>query len=391
MRGFVQARVMTRGRGILPGPAAVLLAGCAGDAPGDAATALPGPLPPERRETDGVVYVTNHAPAEALNMFTGPPGESAPLLFLGGRSATPLPDGGSAWADMEGARVVRFDRDGRVSGTFSGGPERGDVLTRPAFVAGTGDALLAVEIDGRTLSFRAGKPVVWQEAEVPGAVVGGRGALRAATRTVFDVSFSPLAEADPLLWIGGEEGLRPVGQVEVPEQAMLAPLVNAGWVAPDGDEAVYFASALRPELRRYGADGTLDWTATWPREGVFEPRFGVSGSTLTPVFRLIQQALAVGPDGRVYVLATRGDEGPADHLLVFDPDGTWTREGDVSPRQALYVGRRGHVYAADAATALAEDLAPAPRVAFAPFDLPALDGGAGLRLDDYRGRGVRRN
>jgi thiol-disulfide isomerase/thioredoxin len=271
---------------------------------------------------------------------------------------------------------------------LSGGPEGGESLARPAFVAVTRDLMLAVEIDGRTLAFRDGEPVAWREAGSPGAEVGGRGALRAATRTVFDVTFSPLAKGDPLLWIGGEDGFRPVGEVHMPEQAMLAPLANAGWVAPDGDEAVYFASALRPELRRYGADGSLQWTATWPREGVAEPRFGVSGSTLTPLFRLIQQALTVGPDGRVYVLVTRGSDGPADRLLVFDRDGTWVRDGDVDPWQGLYVGRRGHVYAADATEALAEGPSHGERTAFAPFALPSLGGGPDLRLEDYRGRVV---
>ena len=388
MRGLLQARLGARGRGFFPGRAAVRVVGCVGDGPGEAAIALPEQSRPTRTRVDGVAYVTNHAPAETLNLFAGPPRERAPLLFLGGMAATPLPDGGSAWADLEGGRVVTFDRNGRVSGTLSGGPVGGEPLARPAFVVATDSLLLAVEIDGRSLAFREGKPVAWREAESPGAVVGGRGGLRAATRTVFDVTFSPLAEGDPLLWIGRDEGLRPVGRVEVPEQAMLAPLANAGWVALDGDEAVYFASALRPELRRYDADGTLEWIATWPREGVTEPRFGVSGSTLTPVFRLIQQAIAVGPDERVYVLATRGSDGPADRILVFDRDGTWVGDGAVEPGRGLYVGRRGHVYEADADAVLAEKPSREARTAFVSFELPALDGGPSLRLDDYRGRVV---
>lgn len=386
MRGSSQIRVRARGRG--PGLAVALLIACSGDAPGEAGTPLPDPPPPSRVQAEGVVHVTNHGPRETLNLFDGPPRERAQLLFLGGRAATPLPDGGSAWADLERARVVTFDGRGHASGSLSGGPEGADPLSRPAFVAGTAEELLAVEIDGRALTFRGGQATAWRSAPVPGAMVGGRGQLRAATRTVFDVAFSPLASGDPLLWIGVGDALRPVDTVTVPDQALLAPLVNAGWVAPDGNEAVYFASALRPELRRYDADGTLAWIATWPREGVVEPRFGVSGSTLTPVFRLVQQALAVGPDGYVYVLATEGEDGPAHRLLVFDRAGTWLREGRVDPWQALYVGRRGHVYGSDPATALAEGGREGPRQAFAPFDLPGLGGGPGVRLDDYRGRVV---
>lgn len=376
-----------RGRGRIPGLVAALLVGCGGS-PGDAARALPGSEPATRLERDGTVFVTNHAPAEALNLFEGPPAERAPLLFLGGRAATPLPDGGSVWADMDGARLVLFDRRGRISRTLEGGPTGGEPLTRPGFAAWDDGGILAVEIDGRTLAFRDGEPTGWRDPAVPGSVVGGRGALRAATRTVFDVTFSPLAQGDPLLWMGVGDALRPVDRVTVPEQALLAPLANAGWVATDGDDAVYFASALRPELRRYRADGTLEWVATWPHEGAREPRFGVSGSTLTPLFRLIQQAVAVGPDRRVYVLATRGDDGPADRLLVFDRDGTWVREGDMDPWQALYVGRRGHVYRAEPEAALAEGPSQGPRQPFPPFDLPSLVSGPGLRLEEYRGRVV---
>lgn len=297
----------------------------------------------------GVQHVENHGPVETLALYDVLPRKGASLLFLRGRAATLLPGGGSAWADLDEGRLLHFDEAGAVSGA------------RPE--GGSPSALL-------------------------GAVVGGTGPLLAATRTVFDITLTPLGPGDPLLWISRGDDMVGVDHVDVPEQALLAPVANAGWVAPDGGRGVYLASALRPELRRYAPDGTLEWIATWPRDGVREPRFGVSDGTLTPVFRVVQQALAAGPDGRAYLLVTTGSECPADRLLVFDRDGTQLREGAVEPWDALYVDAGGHVYRASPESALARASGGLERAPFAPFDLPALGGRESVRLADHAGKVV---
>jgi thiol-disulfide isomerase/thioredoxin len=324
---------------------------------------------------------------EELIVYGAPGDFGATLLFLGGRAATPLAGGGSAWADLEGGRVVRFSERGVVEAVLGGAPQTGGPLTQPGFVAMDGDVLLAVELDGRTLRFGEDGPLAWQAGPTPWGGVGGHGVI-AASRTVFDIAIQPLMPTEPLVrtWDGVES--RALGRITMPEQAMLAPVVNSGWVAtsPAGD--VYFASAVRPELQRFGADGELLWVATWEHDGAFEPTFGATGGTLTPRFRLTQQAVAVGPDGWIYVLATTGDDGPADRVLVFDDQGELARSAPLSAQGAIYVGKGGHVFGTTAEEALARTEASRSQMAFEPFSLPALDGNGTVELASHTGKVV---
>ena len=158
--------------------------------------------------------------------------------------------------------------------------------------------------------------------------------------------------------------------------------VSAGVPAAVGE---VYAAALRPELHRFAADGSPEWVATWPREGVEESRFGIAQGTLVPEFRLIQQAVVEGPDGTLYA---RGDEGPADRLLVFDSDGRLMRAGIVDPWGAIYVGHNGHVYTSPSPEALACGEAVASAGLFADFALPELGGETQIRLGDHLGKTV---
>lgn len=325
---------------------------------------------------------------EELVVYEELPAGDVTLLFLAGRAATPAPDGGSAWADLEGGRVIRFDADGGVEAVLAGAPEGGAPLTQPAFVAFEGGDVLAVELDGRALRFRGGRPLRWEAAPAGTGWTGGADGARASSRTLFDIDLAPLAPTDPLAWLEQGGSVTPLGRVSIPPQAMLAPVANAGWAAPTPGGGVYFAWALRPEIIRFRRDGSVAWTAVWNRPGVEEPRFGITSGTLTPVFRVIQQAMTVGPDGRVYVLATTGEQGPADRLLVIDGDGTLLREGRVGPYDAVYVDPRGHVYRAPRASALARSSEAGRTARFASFDLPVLGGAGRVRLEEHRGHVV---
>ena len=349
MGAGITSRILGRGRGLGPGLVVLSALACGDGGPGPPGDPIESYRPPIRTQLEGADHLDNWGPAEALTLYEELPRGGISLLFLEGRAAVPLPDGGSVWTDLDGGRVIRFDGAGAVATV---------------------------------------KPGVPEVSPLPGAAVSGTGELVAATRTVFDITLTPLGSRDPLLWISRGNEVTPVDRIEMPSQALLAPVVNAGWVAPEQDRAVYFAWALRPELRRYDPDGTLQWISTWPRDGVRETRFGASSGTLTPVFRLIHQALAVGPDGRAYVLATTGDEGFADRLLVFESDGTLVREGAVGPRDALYVDERGHVYRAPSAVALARSSIDVGRTPFASFDLPELEGEGSVRLSDHAGKVV---
>jgi thiol-disulfide isomerase/thioredoxin len=378
-----------RGRSFGSGLAVLFAVACADAGPGPIGEAVARYEEPLVEAVDGTTRVENRGPAETLIVYGNLPSRDLTLLFLDGRSATPLRDGGSAWADMEGGRVVRFDGDGVVREVLAGAPAQGPPLTRPAFIAFEGESVLAVEIDGGALRFTDSEAVGWRPATMPGQMVGGSGRPVAATRTVFDIVIAPLSPDEPLLWTeDGSGGVRAVGRIRMPAQAMLAPVVNSGWVAPAPDGSIVYASAVRPELQRFGPDGSLEWVATWTREGVAEPAFGIADGTLVPRFRLIQQAVVVGPDRRIYVLATTGDEGPADRLLVFEPDGTLLREARIDAEAAIYLATSGHVYSVASEEALARTEADRSTVVFEAFVLPELDGDGEVRLEDYRGKVV---
>lgn len=357
--------------------------------------------PPEVGVSDDVRVVTNSGAAERLVFYDQLPPRGVTLLFLRGRSATPTPDGGSAWADMEGGRVIVFDKDGVVGSVLGGRPDEGPALAQPAFVALDDGSVLAVEGDGSALRFSGPEAQRWIGSSTPGSLVGGGDRPLAAFRTLFDIQLVPLSPEEPLLWVGDRPGaLSPVGSIDMPGQAMLAPVVNSGWAAPLADGSVAFASAVRPELRLFGADGELRWKASWPHAGVSEPGFAISEGTLVPRFELIGQALVEGPDHNLYALAaiegaepgsTPDPSGSADsrrRLLVFDGDGVLVREGIVDGEAAIYVGARGHVYVADATDAHSRTEAVASLPPFEPFDLPDLLGSENVRLEEHHGKVV---
>jgi len=383
-----------RGRGSRLGPASVIGAGlllvsACDRGPGPVSDPVAGAEAAVVEEVDGVRYVSSRRAPERLILYTELPDRDLTLLFLQGRSATPDEEGGSAWADLEGGRIVHFDEDGVVQRVLGGAPADGPPLTRPAFAALGDSDLWAVEIDGGALRFADSEAKDWLGVAPPGPVVGGGGRPLAATRTVFDIQIAPLPAGAPLLWRGSRiDGLEPVGRIRMPEQAMLAPIVNSGWVAPTPDGAVVYASAVRPELQRFGSGGELEWVSSWVHGSDFEPGFKIAEGTLVPSFRLIQQAAVVGPDGLVYVLATTGEQGPADRLLVFGADGALLREASVQGDEAIYLARSGHVYAAPAEDALARTEASLSAVDFQAFALPELGGDGEVRLEDHRGKVV---
>lgn len=395
-RSGVTGKMVLRGRGGSSGPASVcrrlvtvtsLLVGCTSPAPGPAGEPVADYVPPDVLDgADGRV-LRHHGARERLLIYTDLPPSGAELIFLGGRAATPLEGGRRAWSDADGARVVIFDARGVVDEVLQGSSDDGHRLERPAFVASLGGGgILASEPDGGGLLFRDGDPVRWVIPDAAGPPVGRQGAL-ASARTVFDIPLQPLRPDAPLFWRHDDDRVTPVGRVTQASVPLLAHLVNSGWVSASKGGATFFASAVRPELRRYQEDGSLSWTAFWdPRVEIVEPRFGFDGAGLMPDFTLVQQAMTEGPDGRIYVLAM-GPSKADRRLLVFDRDGDLRREGVVPENSAIYVDRGGHVYLTPPEQALArtEDTM---RAKFPSFDLPALGPGQGLALSDLEGRVV---
>jgi thiol-disulfide isomerase/thioredoxin len=383
-----------RGRGLGSGlafasVAVVAVAACTDGGPGPVSQPIEGHQAPVAEMVDGTAYVRNQGAAEELVVYQQLPERDVTLLFLEGRAATLNGTDGSAWADLDGGRVVLFDEDGIVRGVLGGTPDDGPPLMQPGFVAFAGGELHASEIDGQTLRFAESEPADWLSSLPPAPATGGAGRALVATRTVFDISLVPLRPDAPLLWRGHLlDALEPVGTVRMPEQAMLAPVVNSGWVAPALDGAVVFASAVRGEVQYYGAEGALQWVSTWIHSAEVEPSFGISEGTLVPQFRLVQQAVVIDADDRIWVLATTGEHGPADRLLRFEPDGVLSGSAVVDTDAAIYVDGGGHVYATSPASALSRTEAAATAVRFDAFALPTLGGEGEVRLADYEGKVV---
>jgi thiol-disulfide isomerase/thioredoxin len=379
------------GWGFGPGLLALLLlAACSDGGPGPVADAAEAFTPPEVGQRDGTTVVTNRSAAERLRIYRQAPETPARLLFMDGRAAAGLRDGGSAWPDTQGGRVLLLDDRGYVSGILQGAPEDGRHLARPAFVVvGADGSVSAVEPDGSALVFLNGLPDHWTESGLPGPVTAGAHGLGVATRTVLEFNMGPVRKRDPLLWLHDGDQPRPVGRVATPPTPFLGHLANAGWATIGDGGTVLYASALRPELHRFDADGDPTWRSSWlPLTPPAVPRLKAVEGQVTPEFEIVQYGVVVGPDGLIYVLAASEPAlGRADVLLVFEPTGELLRTGAVEPGAAIFASPSGHVYSLEPSEVLSRTAAP-DRVAFVPFDLPSLDGEGVLRLADHRGKVV---
>jgi thiol-disulfide isomerase/thioredoxin len=169
--------------------------------------------------------------------------------------------------------------------------------------------------------------------------------------------------------------------------------VNAGAVAAAPDGSVYYAPLVRDEIRKYGPGGEARWIA----------RRGLPGPESDPVFlppargstelrvrdRIVNVALVLGPDGRLYALGS--DDSSATRLRVDVVDtatGAIVATRHLGAKQgAVALDGRGALVLRDADSLLA---AAAPeagkREPFAPaFALPDL-GGDTVTLATFRGR-----
>lgn len=310
------------------------------------------------------------------------------LLFLRGSPAARL--GGVSWAaDPDHSRLLAFDGGLHVVRRLDG-PR----LAEPVAVAPLGADLLVTERLGDAVVLdTSGAPVREWESPIAGAALyASNGSRVVAARSPYHVSLLA-AEPDtaPLLRMLDSLG-RPTGglaAIRLPAPPFLAQLVNAGAVAIDRQGDVYFAPLVRDEIRKYAPGGSLQWTTTrglYPDQSdpVYrQPR----GRGLDVRQALATLALAVGPDGRLYVLGA--DDSAATRLRVDVLDtarGTIlsTRHLDTS-ETAVALGGGGELrtYSAAALTAASGD---ASRKPFTPaFALPDTAGDT-MRLADFAGR-----
>src|SRR5947207_4440980 len=231
-----------------------------------------------------------------------PAAPSLSLLFRGRSPAALL--GALSWAsDPDSSRIVAFDGQLRVAASFTS-PR----LATPMAVAPLRAELLVSERTGEGVVFDTAGHVL-REWESPDPVdiyaAAGTGRVVSA-RSPYDVEFVAQPDTAPLLRVLDTLG-RPTGRIgtaRVPAVPFLAQLVNAGAVATDRDGAVYFAPLVRDEIVKYDASGALRWTATRgvvarETDPVFLP---ARGRVIEARYAVVNVALALGPDGRLYAL-----------------------------------------------------------------------------------------
>ncbi|MGE5803680.1 MAG: redoxin domain-containing protein [Gemmatimonadota bacterium] len=306
------------------------------------------------------------------------------LLFLGRSSAARV--GALTWApDAPRSRLVAFDKDLHVVRTIANPRISSPVAVAPY----PNSQLLITERTGEGVVFdTAGNPVREWESPFPAALYATDDARVYASRSPFFVQFIAEDGSAPLVWVldtlGSPRG--GLGTIHVPDIRYLAQLVNAGPVAAR-DGMVYFAPLTRDEIFRLDAAGSPVWRSSRgliPLER--DPRFA-AGKERRVEHALINIAMTLGPDGRLYVLGGQDSAATRLRLDVLDAATGEILEGRIlgTPATAVAVNRRGRIRILDPEALLAQ-IPTRGRELFAPaFALADLTGKA-VRLDDYRGK-----
>ena len=320
------------------------------------------------------------------------------LLFLGRSPAASLGGRSLSWApDPDQSRIIGFDGRLRIVRQLSS-PR----LATPMAVAPLGPAeLLVTERTGEGVVLdTAGRAVrEWDSPDVA-SLYAAAGAHVVAVRSPYYVPelASPEPDTAPLIRVLDTQG-RPIAgfaTIRRPALPQLSYLVNAGAVAAAPDGSVYYAPLVRDEIRKYGPGGDLRWTAKRGLPGtesdpVFLPP--PSGSTALQVrSRIVNVALVLGPDGRLYALGS--DDSSATRLRVDVVDtatGAIVTTRHLGVRQgAVALDRNGALALLDADSLLAAaPPAAGGRERFAPaFALPELRDHQGdtVTLAAFRGK-----
>ncbi|HEU5260632.1 MAG TPA: TlpA disulfide reductase family protein [Gemmatimonadales bacterium] len=314
--------------------------------------------------------------AAALSSCRSPAPGGHTLLFLGRSPAAAL--GGLSWApDPEHSRIVAFDGRLYVATSFTS-PR----LALPVAVAVVARNILVTEETGEGVVFDTAGHVVreWTSPDYA-SLYAAAGARVVAVRSPYRVpALRVEPDTAPLIRILDTLGhpVEGLATVRVPDPPFLTSLVNAGAVAAGRDGSVYFAPLVRDEIRKYAPTGALRWTA---KRGLFEREsdpvlLAPQGRRLDVRKALVNLALALGPDGRLYALGAADSAATALRLDVLDTaTGAIVATRRHGPREtAIAVDATGEIVSFDAESLLAR-AAPPQRDAFVPaFALPDLTG-----------------
>jgi len=291
-----------------------------------------------------------------------------------------------SWApDAPHSRLIAFDGDLHVVRTIAN-PR----LSSPAAVATfPKNRLLVTERTGEGVVWdTAGSPVREWESPFPATLYAADDERIVAARSPYFVQFIAEDGSAPLLWVLDSLGRERhgLGTIHVPDVPYFSQLVNAGAVAVSGD-VVYFAPLVRDEILRLDASGSVVWRSSRgliPTER--DPHFA-TGNARRVVHALVNIAMTVGPDGRIYVLGAQDSAATELRLDVLRAD-----NGEIvasrrlgTATTAIAADRHGRIRVLDPDRLLAQT-PTLGRDLFAPaFALPDLSGRT-VRLADFRGK-----
>jgi len=309
--------------------------------------------------------------------------DHSPAAAFAGRSWVPLSDSSRLVAFDPQLRIVRTLTDPRLNTPVAVVPYRGRDLLVTEFTG----AGVVVDTAGRVLR-------EWPGPFTASLYTAGGGHVLASRSPYFVQPLAPESPTAPLVQLLDSAG-RPtdgLGQLHVPSSPFLLGPTNAGALAADSGGAFYFGPLARDEISKYDRTGRRLWTTkrglrAHETDPVFLP---ARGGRLPLALAVVNVALAIGPDGRLYALGS--EDSAATRLRVDVLDAATGRILETrrlgAGRTAVAVDARGALAVFDADSLLATAQSPG-REPFTPaFALPDLGGVVGdtVPLGHFAGR-----
>lgn len=312
------------------------------------------------------------APADQTLLFF----RRSPVAQLAGHTWAPDPDHSRliVFHGLEPVRVVTSS-----------------ALSAPVAVSALGSHLLVTEMTGEGAVLDTDGRLLrdWSSPH-PVALYATDGDRIVAARSPYRVpAFLSEPDTAPLLRVLDTLG-RPIeGLGAIRAIPFLTEVVNAGAVAVAGN-AIFFAPLVRDEITRYGPGGNPIWTT---KRGLYaretDPQYLPNRGREIPVQQaIVNIALALGPDGKLYVLGAADSAATRLRVDVLDTaSGRILATRELRPREtAVALGPNGQLAVFDADSLAARAPGTTERPPFAPaFALPTLTGDS-VRLADYAGK-----
>jgi len=315
-----------------------------------------------------------------------PTAPSLTLLFFDRSSAARL--GALWWApDPDSSRLLGFDSRLHVQATITN-----PALATPVSVASFGRQLLVTERMGPAVVLDSLGRFVreWESPDPASVYTAASGGVIVAARSPYFIEFAPEPDTAPLLRLLDTLGhvVGRIGTVRVPRVPFFVELANGGAVAEDPAGAVYFAPYIRDEVSKYDRSGALKWTASRGRFATdSDPVLVLRGPMPEARYAIVNYALALGPDAKLYVLGAQDSSGTTRRLDAVDTaSGRLLSSRPLGPKEtAVALSANGGLLTFDRDSLRRGVPESGPAVFGPPFALPDTAGDT-VRLSSLRGR-----